>query len=100
MNTLVPMVVEQTNRGERAYDIYSMLLKERIIFVSGPINDNISSLVTAQLLYLEADNPDDACATIMRRIMTSLMKTEHTIETRVLCRKVRKFLRVDKVECL
>ncbi len=58
MNTLVPMVVEQTNRGERAYDIYSMLLKERIIFVSGPINDNVSSLVTAQLLYLEADNPD------------------------------------------
>ena len=58
MNTLVPMVVEQTTRGERAYDIYSMLLKERIIFVSGPINDNVSSLVTAQLLYLEADNPD------------------------------------------
>ena len=57
MNTLVPMVVEQTNRGERAYDIYSRLLKERIIFVVGPINDAISSLVTAQLLYLEAENP-------------------------------------------
>lgn len=57
MNTLVPMVVEQTNRGERAYDIYSRLLKERIIFVVGPINDGISSLVTAQLLYLEAENP-------------------------------------------
>tara|TARA_B100001778_G_scaffold287976_1_gene256049 strand:- start:5068 stop:5316 length:249 start_codon:yes stop_codon:yes gene_type:complete len=52
------------------------------------------------LYILEADNPDDACATIMLRIMTSLMKTEHTIETRVLCRKVRKFLRVDKIECL
>lgn len=58
MNTLVPMVVEQTNRGERAYDIYSRLLKERIIFVVGPINDAISSLVCAQLLFLEAENPN------------------------------------------
>lgn len=57
MNTLVPMVVEQTNRGERAYDIYSRLLKERIVFVTGGIEDYMSSLVTAQLLYLEADNP-------------------------------------------
>ncbi len=57
MNTLVPMVVEQTNRGERAYDIYSRLLKERIVFVTGPIEDYMASLVTAQLLYLEADNP-------------------------------------------
>jgi ATP-dependent Clp protease protease subunit len=57
MNTLVPMVVEQTNRGERAYDIYSRLLKERIVFVVGPINDAVSSLVTAQLLFLEAENP-------------------------------------------
>lgn len=57
MNTLVPMVVEQTNRGERSYDIYSRLLKERIIFIVGPINDAISSLVTAQLLFLEAENP-------------------------------------------
>ena len=57
MNALVPMVVEQTNRGERAYDIYSRLLKERIIFITGPVNDIVSSLVTAQLLYLEADNP-------------------------------------------
>lgn len=57
MNTLVPMVVEQTNRGERAYDIYSRLLKEHIIFVIGPIEDNIASLVTAQLLFLEAENP-------------------------------------------
>lgn len=57
MNALVPMVVEQTNRGERAYDIYSRLLKERIIFVMGPVNDGISSLVCAQLLYLESENP-------------------------------------------
>jgi len=57
MNTLVPMVVEQTNRGERAYDIYSRLLKERIIFLTGPINDMVASLVCAQLLYLESENP-------------------------------------------
>jgi ATP-dependent Clp protease protease subunit len=57
MNTLVPMVVEQTNRGERAYDIYSRLLKERIVFVTGPIEDYLASLVTAQLLFLEAENP-------------------------------------------
>jgi len=57
MNMLVPMVIEQTNRGERAYDIYSRLLKERIIFVVGPVNDAVSSLVTAQLLFLEAENP-------------------------------------------
>ncbi len=57
MSTLVPMVVEQTNRGERAYDIYSRLLKERIIFVTGPIEDYVASLITAQLLFLEADNP-------------------------------------------
>src|SRR5205807_3911678 len=57
MNYLVPMVVEQTNRGERAYDIYSRLLKERIVFITGPIEDNMASLVVAQLLFLEADNP-------------------------------------------
>src|SRR5215831_15008995 len=57
MNTLVPMVVEQTARGERAYDIYSRLLKERIIFVTGPIEDHVASLITAQLLFLEAENP-------------------------------------------
>ncbi|MDE2788983.1 MAG: ATP-dependent Clp endopeptidase proteolytic subunit ClpP [Paracoccaceae bacterium] len=56
-NTLVPMVVEQTSRGERAYDIYSRLLKERIIFVSGPVDDLTSTLVVAQLLFLEADSP-------------------------------------------
>ena len=58
MNTLVPMVVEQTNRGERAYDIYSRLLKERIIFLTGPIHDEVASLVCAQLLYLESENPN------------------------------------------
>lgn len=57
MNTLVPMVVEQTNRGERAYDIYSRLLKERIIFVTGPVEDYMATLITAQLLFLEAENP-------------------------------------------
>ena len=57
LNTLVPMVVEQTNRGERAYDIYSRLLKERIVFVTGPIEDHVASLITAQLLFLEAENP-------------------------------------------
>ena len=57
MNNLIPMVVEQSNRGERAYDIYSRLLKERIIFLVGAINDNVASLVTAQLLFLESENP-------------------------------------------
>ena len=57
MNTLVPMVVEQSNKGERAYDIYSRLLKERIIFLVGPINDNVASLITAQLLFLESEDP-------------------------------------------
>jgi ATP-dependent Clp protease, protease subunit len=57
MNYLVPMVVEQTNRGERAYDIYSRLLKERIIFITGPVEDGMSALIVAQLLFLEAENP-------------------------------------------
>ena len=57
MNNLVPMVVEQSNKGERAYDIYTRLLKERIIFLVGPINDNVASLVTAQLLFLESEDP-------------------------------------------
>ena len=56
-NTLIPMVVEQSSRGERAYDIYSRLLKERIVFVVGPINDAVASLVTAQLLFLESEDP-------------------------------------------
>ncbi len=57
MNTLVPMVVEQTSRGERAYDIYSRLLKERIVFVTGMVEDNMASVITAQMLFLEAENP-------------------------------------------
>jgi ATP-dependent Clp protease, protease subunit len=57
MNNLVPMVVEQTNRGERSYDIYSRLLKERIIFLVGPVNDAVASLICAQLLFLESENP-------------------------------------------
>jgi len=57
MNNLIPMVVEQTARGERAYDIYSRLLKERIVFLVGTVNDNIASLVTAQFLFLESENP-------------------------------------------
>jgi ATP-dependent Clp protease protease subunit len=57
MNALVPMVVEQTNRGERAYDIYSRLLKERIIFLTGPVYDEVSSLICAQMLFLESENP-------------------------------------------
>ncbi|WP_445678377.1 ATP-dependent Clp endopeptidase proteolytic subunit ClpP [Radicibacter daui] len=58
MNGLVPMVVEQTNRGERAYDIFSRLLKERIIFLIGPVNDAVASLICAQLLFLESENPN------------------------------------------
>ena len=58
MNSLIPMVVEQTSKGERAYDIYSRLLKERIVFLVGPVNDNVASLVTAQLLFLESENPN------------------------------------------
>ena len=57
MNNLIPMVVEQTSRGERAFDIYSRLLKERIVFLVGSINDSVATLVTAQLLYLESENP-------------------------------------------
>src|SRR5881392_550169 len=57
-NTLIPMVVEQTNRGERAYDIYSRLLKDSIIFIGSAIDDNIANLVTAQLLFLEAEDPE------------------------------------------
>ena len=56
-NSLVPIVIEQTSKGERSYDIFSRLLKERIIFLTGPINDSVASLVSAQLLFLESDNP-------------------------------------------
>ena len=66
MNTLIPMVVEQSSRGERAYDIYSRLLKERIVFLVGPINDNVASLVTAQLLFLESENPKKEAEKIIK----------------------------------
>ena len=58
MNQLIPMVVEQTPRGERAFDIYSRLLKERVIFITGAVEDHMANLIVAQLLFLEADNPD------------------------------------------
>jgi ATP-dependent Clp protease protease subunit len=58
MNTLIPMVVEQTGKGERAYDIYSRLLKERIIFLVGPVHDGLASLISAQLLFLESEDPE------------------------------------------
>ena len=57
MSALIPMVVEQTNRGERSYDIYSRLLKERIVFLTGPVDDHVASVITAQFLFLEAENP-------------------------------------------
>ena len=59
LNSLIPMVVEQTSKGERAYDIFSRLLKERIVFLVGPVNDNVASLVTAQLLFLESEENGD-----------------------------------------
>jgi ATP-dependent Clp protease protease subunit len=83
MNSLIPMVVEQTNRGERAYDIYSRMLKERIIFVVGPINDAVSSVVCAQLLFLEADNPTKDIAMYINSpggIVTSGMAMYDTME--------------------
>ncbi|MDA1309239.1 MAG: ATP-dependent Clp endopeptidase proteolytic subunit ClpP [Proteobacteria bacterium] len=83
MNSLIPMVVEQTNRGERAYDIYSRLLKERIIFIVGPINDAVSSVVCAQLLFLEADNPTKDIAMYINSpggIVTSGMAMYDTME--------------------
>ena len=64
MNMLVPMVVETTNRGERAYDIYSRLLKERIVFLTGAVNDGVASLVCAQLLFLESENPNKDIAVL------------------------------------
>jgi ATP-dependent Clp protease protease subunit len=83
MQQLVPMVVEQTNRGERAFDIYSRLLKERIIFVTGPIEDHMASLVTAQLLYLEAENPKKEIAMYINSpggVVTSGMAIYDTIQ--------------------
>ena len=83
MQHLVPMVVEQTNRGERAFDIYSRLLKERVIFVTGPIEDQMASLVTAQLLYLEAENPKKEIAMYINSpggVVTSGMAIYDTIQ--------------------
>jgi ATP-dependent Clp protease protease subunit len=80
---LVPMVVEQTNRGERAYDIFSRLLKERVIFVTGPIEDHMATLVTAQLLYLEAENPKKEIAMYINSpggVVTSGMAIYDTIQ--------------------
>ena len=78
MNTLVPMVVEQSNKGERAYDIYSRLLKERIIFLVGPINDNVASLVTAQLLFLESEDPKKEISKLeAERILKEHQKQDH-----------------------
>jgi ATP-dependent Clp protease protease subunit len=83
MQVLVPMVVEQTNRGERSYDIYSRLLKERIIFITGPIEDNIATLVCAQLLFLEAENPKKEIAMYINSpggVVTSGMAVYDTIQ--------------------
>src|ERR1700716_1200518 len=83
MNYLVPMVVEQTNRGERAYDIYSRLLKERIIFITGPVEDGMSTLIGAQLLFLEADNPKKEIAMYINSpggIVTSGMAIYDTMQ--------------------
>jgi ATP-dependent Clp protease protease subunit len=83
MQVLVPMVVEQTNRGERAYDIYSRLLKERIIFITGPIEDQMAALVCAQLLFLEAENPKKEIAMYINSpggAVTSAMAVYDTIQ--------------------
>ncbi len=83
MNTLVPMVVEQTNRGERAYDIFSRLLKERIIFITGVIEDQMAALVTAQLLFLESENPKKEIAMYINSpggVVTSGMAMYDTIQ--------------------
>ena len=83
MQTLVPMVVEQTNRGERAFDIYSRLLKERVIFITGPIEDHMATLVTAQLLFLEAENPKKEIAMYINSpggVVTSGMAIYDTIQ--------------------
>src|SRR5947208_2112680 len=86
MNTLVPMVVEQTNRGERAYDIFSRLLKERIIFITGAVEDEMSTLVVAQLLFLEADNPKKEIEDALERdyFLTGEMAMEWGIVDKVI----------------
>lgn len=71
-NTLVPMVIEQTSKGERSFDIFSRLLKERIIFLTGEVNDEVSSLVCAQLLFLESENPKRTSFCTLTRLVASL----------------------------
>ena len=83
MNTLVPMVVEQSNRGERAFDIYSRLLRERVIFVTGPVEDTVASLITAQLLFLESENPKKEIAMYINSpggVVTSGMAVYDTMQ--------------------
>ena len=83
MNTMVPMVVEQTNRGERAYDIYSRLLKERVIFVTGAVEDYMASVITAQLLFLEAENPKKEISMYINSpggVVTSVMAIYDTMQ--------------------
>ena len=83
MNSLVPMVVEQTSRGERAYDIFSRLLKERIIFLSGPVHDGMSSLIVAQLLHLEAENPSKEISMYINSpggVVTSVLSIYDTMQ--------------------
>lgn len=83
MNTLVPMVVEQTNRGERSYDIYSRLLKERIIFLTGQVDDHVASLICAQLLFLESENPNKDIAFYINSpggVVTSGMSVYDTMQ--------------------
>ena len=83
VNTLIPMVVEQTGRGERAYDIYSRLLKERIVFITGPIGDEMSTVVIAQLLFLEAENPDKSISIYINSpggMVTSGLAFYHTMQ--------------------
>ena len=78
MSNLIPMVVEQSSKGERAYDIYSRLLKERIIFLTGQINDNVASLVTAQLLFLEAEDPKKEISKLeAEKILKDAHKHDH-----------------------
>ena len=81
MNYLVPMGVEQTNRGERAYDIYSRLLRERIVFITGPIEDTMSTLVVAQLLFLEAENPKKEISIYSRSELIDPACPTHSVDT-------------------
>ena len=87
MNALIPMVVEQTSRGERAFDIYSRLLKERIVFVVGPINDHVASLVTAQLLFLESEDPKKDTKSVSKAKKTTTSKKTTSQKTKKVSKK-------------